>query len=131
MIDDLIKNFNYDVAQCEQKMQIFIRQWIVQKTPLANSFFHFANERRTSWSTGKTLKAMGVVAGVVDIFISLSSADGKYKGLWIELKSPGKKPTKQQLDFISQRKAEGYWAIWSDNIETVIRAIKLFYNLPD
>ena len=129
MIDELIAEFDYNVSDCEMKMQIFIREWITQCTDLKLSFFHFANERKTSYVQGKLLKKMGVTAGVSDVFISRSSHDNKYKGLWIELKSPGKKPSKEQLAFMAERKKEGYWAFWSDDLSVIINKIKLFYNI--
>lgn len=129
MIDELIAQFNYDVKDCEQKMQIFIHEWITQCTDLKPSFFHFANERKTSWVQGKILKKMGVTPGVTDIFLSRSSHDGKAKGLWIELKSPGKKPTKEQLQFMDDRVKEGYWAFWTDDLKYAIDGIKLFYKI--
>lgn len=130
-LQKLIDSFDYNTKDCEMKMQIFIKQWIDQCTNLSLSFFHFANERKTSHVQGNLLKKMGVTSGVSDIFITKSTQCNTYKGTWIELKSPGKKPTASQLSFIEQRKAEGYEAFWSDNIGFVINRISSLYSLPE
>ena len=111
----------------ENTMQIYIRHWVKQKTDLIESFFHFENEGKTSWVRGKVQKKMGVVSGVSDIFISRSNDN--YKGIWIELKKKGKKPTKEQYSFMEQMRSDGYHATWCDTINAAIEEIKLFYSI--
>lgn len=116
--------------EIELKMTIICREFVLQKlafTGLIESFFHIKNEGKTSQRQGKLNKRMGVTAGVSDIFLSRSN--DQYKGLWIELKTPGNKPTKEQLKFISDRIAEGYWAFWTDDLKFAIREIIRFYNV--
>lgn len=121
--------FDYNVSNVETKMQIFISEWIKQETNLFDSFFHFANERKTSWQYGSQLKKMGVKAGVADIFISKTTNCNQYKGTWIELKAPKKKPTNHQNKFLQQMRSEGYYAFYSDNIEQSIAIISKLYNI--
>ena len=51
-------------------------------------------------------KKQGVKSGVSDIFLPLPR--GGYHGLFIELKVGKNKPTRNQLDFLSDMEKEGY-----------------------
>ena len=121
--EDIVQDADPD----ETTMQIYIRHWVKEKTDLLPSFFHFENEGKSSWVRGKLQKKMGVVSGVSDIFISRSNAS--YKGIWIELKKKGKKPTKEQKDFMEQMRSDGYYTTWCDTIDAAIQEIKLFYSI--
>lgn len=118
----------------ETIMMIQIREFIVQKTDLIDSFFHIANERKLDvkhnggcWQTAKLLDRMGVTPGISDILISKPNID--YAGMWIEVKAPGKKPSPAQCKFIKNRNKENYYAFWSDDIEYIINKIIKFYDI--
>lgn len=65
------------------------------------TFFHVANERKTSGKAGAGLKAQGVTPGVAD-YLWL-----KYKAA-IELKLPGKKTTPSQNAFLDAAEGIGW-----------------------
>lgn len=91
----------------EQAEHINIVNWFNWEFPeLEPDFHHFANERKCSVQTGRTLKRMGVKKGVADFFLAIP-LNGK-AGLWIELKVGKNKPTKEQMDFAERKKWRHY-----------------------
>jgi hypothetical protein len=63
--------------------------------------------------TAAKLKAEGVKAGVSDLLLPLRR-DGFF-GLWLELKAPGKVPTKEQHAWLRRMARAGYRAEWRDS----------------
>jgi hypothetical protein len=124
VILEVPKNIPSDLS--EDGMSAYLTQWIIQKTPLKQSYMHIANERLTSYSHGKKLKAMGVLKHTADHFFT--KPNKTHSGMWIELKVKGKKPNQGQLDFLELRRQENYHAFWSDDLSHVISEIALFYN---
>lgn len=106
---------------------INVYEWIKNKTNLQKHFFHFAQEGKRGYTNVDLLHKIGFKAGVSDILISKSNEF--YKGLWIEVKDIGKKPTKVQLEFIHNMNEDGYFATWRDSQESIIELIKQFYSL--
>jgi hypothetical protein len=62
---------------------------------------------------GARLKAEGVKPGASDLLLPLRR-DGFF-ALWLELKAPGKTPTKEQDAWIRRMRRAGYRAEWRDN----------------
>ncbi len=110
----------------EDVEQIKICDWVKQCTNLP--FIHTANERRCSPQQGALLKRKGVLAGVSDIFIP--RAHGNYYGTFLELKTLKGKPTPNQIKFIDEMNAEGYFSMVVYGAEEAIETIKTLYNLP-
>jgi len=79
-------------------------------------FIHVPNEGRRSWATGKKLKRMGMMRGVVDFLIfdppPRPYGDGKKLhliGTVMELKAlDGKRPTNDQVKFMMEMEGRGY-----------------------
>lgn len=73
-------------------------EWLAWQTIQRPEFavvHHVENERRTSWSQGKTRKQKGVKAGIPDIVAPIPR--GRFPGLYIEMKSEhGKLSDKQK-----------------------------------
>ena len=93
--------------QPEQAEHINVVNWFNYQFPeLADDFHHFANERKCSIQTGRTLKRMGVKKGVSDFFLALP-LDG-YAGFWLELKVGKNKVTPEQDAFMNRKMARGY-----------------------
>ena len=67
------------------------------------------------------LKSEGVRAGVPDLHLPV--ARGEFNGLWIELKAPGGKPSKSQLDWLHYLNEQGSMAAlcvgWKAAKETI------------
>lgn len=127
MILEIPSNIPTDLS--ESGMSIYLTQWVIQKTPLKDSYMHIANERKTSWAYGKQLKKMGVLKDTADHFFT--KPNNTHSGIWIELKKKGEKPRPGQIKFLELRKQENYHAFWSDDLNHVIREIALFYSNSD
>src|SRR5258706_10790627 len=72
-------------------------------------FYHFPSEGKRSIINGKILRRKGCKRGVADCFLP-RPANG-LSGLWMELKIPPNKATKEQLQFLEDRRAENYEAL--------------------
>lgn len=113
--------------QPEQIEHINVVNWFHYQFPeLADDFHHFANERKCSMQTGRTLKRMGVKKGVADFFLAIPS--GIYHGLWIELKVGKGKLSDEQIKFLERKTARGYAAIAVWGFEAAIETIKSYLD---
>ncbi len=110
----------------EYQIQCEIVSWCRKNSILAYSN---RNERKQSVIGGVRDKASGTLAGVSDLFIA--EPRGEYCGYYIELKSPGKKPTDQQIWFIGEAKKRRYKAEWFDSSEKAIESIKEYMGSHD
>lgn len=59
------------------------------------------------------LKAEGVKPGVSDLLLPLRRHG--MAGFWLELKAPGKRPTRDQLAWLERMRLAGYRAEWADD----------------
>jgi len=109
----------------EQIIQIQVVEFIRQTTDIP--VIHIANERRTTPQHGAILKRMGVLAGVSDLFFPRSN--GRYPGMFMELKAPNGKLSIAQAQFLLDRTNDGYYCIVCYNAEDAIKTIQDFYNL--
>lgn len=73
---------------------------------------------------GGNLKAEGVRAGVADTFLPV--ARGGYHGLYIEMKKPGEKPTKEQLEFRDFVWERGYGWMCCDTFTKAVDALQSY-----
>ena len=79
--------------------------------------------KRSLWLAQKE-KAMGLTAGVSDLFLAMPS--NGYHGFWLELKALGKKPTEAQLTWLRLMQERGYKAAWFDTYEKAKEAIEKY-----
>lgn len=68
--------------------------------------FHIPNEGKRSKYTGGRMRAEGMKAGVPDIFLPVPS--GQYHGLFIEMKSEGGRPSREQTMWLNSLERQGY-----------------------
>lgn len=86
-------------------------------------FYHIDNEgRRKPWVSARK----GIKAGVSDYMLPVSR--GKYHGLFMEIKAPGKKPTEKQMEFLRFVEKQGYRAVWHDNCQDAIDTITRYLD---
>lgn len=84
--------------------------------PELDLLFAIKNEEKSgSKIVGGRFKASGVKKGVADTFLPV--AKGNCHGLFIEMKKPGGKPSKEQLEFGEKVQKQGYGWCWCDNWE--------------
>lgn len=104
----------------------------------SDKFFHVANERKTDVKVskkgvkyspaGKKLKDKGVKKGVLD-FICIEKRHN-YTGLVIELKVGKNKCTKEQIEWISKFKSEGYLVEICYSLNHVEDVLKEYFKPP-
>ena len=67
-------------------------------------------------------KKMGMTPGVSDLVIP--EPCGGYHGMWLELKSKGKKPDHAQMLFLDNMSKKNYYADWADSFECATTKIE-------
>lgn len=108
----------------EALVQIAVRDFAkVHQLP----FIHIPNEGKRSWAMNALLKRMGLWPGASDCFMPRSN--GRYKGLFLELKAGKNKPTPEQFQFLDAMRAEDYYATWCQGTDAAIEIITDFYLL--
>ena len=115
----------------EQDLQIAFFEWAKWQEgqyPELRLMHHIPNGGKRSKAEAAIFKAMGVKSGVPDIF--LPAPKGVYHGLYIELKSGTGKPSKNQEEFINSLRTAGYFVCVCDNLDSVIKTVQRYLNLP-
>jgi hypothetical protein len=106
----------------ESSHQVAFFEWLAYAFPkVLPVAFHVANQRRCSWAYGKLLKAMGVKAGVSDIFIMVPNK--QFHALVIEMKSPEERKRKRkakQDEFHASLNENGYLATYCFSVDEAI-----------
>jgi hypothetical protein len=94
----------------EDMHQMELIRWakkaVIGGIEVAEYLFHIPNGGKRSIATAKRLKAMGVKAGVSDLFLPVPR--GGYPGLWIELKAEGGRTSEEQDDWLEKMRVQGY-----------------------
>lgn len=95
--------------------------------PELESLYHIPNGGTRNKIEAANLKRQGVKAGVPDIHLPV--ARGKFHGLYIELKAGNNKPTKEQKEWISRLRRQGYAAEvcvgWLQAAELIEKYLKM------
>ena len=104
--------------------------WLASWLTLNDVFFiHIPNEGKRSPRAGARLKRMGLLPGASDFFILDSPpALPLLKGVWVELKRHGGKPTDEQLQFLTHADHRGYGAFWIAGGEAAAEKLKTVYG---
>lgn len=114
----------------EDEEQIWLFSWAelnMGRFPELKLMHHIPNGGKRSKSEASRFKAMGVKAGVSDIFLPVSR--GGYHGLYIELKAKDGRPTKEQKDFIAAVEQEGYFAVFAYGGEEASKIIERYLSV--
>lgn len=94
------------IEQTLQQQLIQICQLYSGQEPLFGRLYHIPNGGYRSPAEAGILKSMGVRAGVPDLHLPVET--GGYYGLYIELKKPGGKLSRDQDDWIGFLRQEGH-----------------------
>lgn len=81
-------------------------EWHTSQYPELKLLHHIPNGGKRNAVEAARLKAMGVKAGVPDLF--LPAPCGGYAGLYIEMKYGKNKPTDKQKEWIAALRQQGY-----------------------
>lgn len=105
-------------------------RWQENHYPELKMIFHIVNEGKRSTRVGLELQKMGMKKGIPDICLPIPN--GKYHGLWIELKADKtKKATQSQVDWICRLRHQGYDAVVAYGAEEAIGIIKEYLNIKE
>lgn len=113
----------------EDEEQKIIFEWAAlmeSNYPALRLMYHVPNGGKRSITEAKRFKAQGVKAGVPDI--ALPYPNGKYHGLYIELKAIGGKLSENQKQWLALLSTVGYKAVCCYGAEEAIGAIKTYLN---
>lgn len=94
---------------------------------MGHPVYHIPNESKRSPAAAARLKAEGMRPGIPDLCIPV--AKGEYHSLYIEMKSPGGKPTAEQVAWIHRLRAEGMCAYVCAGAANAIALIERYMNL--
>lgn len=89
--------------------------------------FHIPNGGTRNPIEAAKFKAMGVIAGVPDLFFAHGNAT--YHGLFLELKKPGERPRKDQIELHKKLSDEGYCVYVCDNSAMAMTLIENYLKL--
>lgn len=81
-------------------------EWHTSQYPELKLLYHIPNGGKRNAVEAARLKAMGVKAGVPDLFLPVPR--GGYAGLYIEMKYGKNKPTSKQNEWIAALRQQGY-----------------------
>lgn len=81
-------------------------EWHTSQYPELKLLHHIPNGGKRNAVEAARLKAMGVKAGVPDLFLPVPR--GGYAGLYIEMKYGKNKPTDKQSEWIAALRQQGY-----------------------
>ena len=110
----------------EQDLQIGCVRWFYLQYP-NELIVHYPAAGKRSKTAGGINRNMGCIKGFPDLMILAKRAnDG---GLFIELKKPGEKPTKEQFEFLNKLMNKGYRVRWTDNIDEFILIVNTYMAL--
>ena len=118
----------------EMKHQTAVIRWAKQPSireqyPELKLLFHIKNENREGGAQAVAIdKAMGVKKGVCDLCLPV--ARGEYHGLFIEMKSLSGKAREEQLWWIDELKAQGYYAEVCKGYLEAIKLLQWYLDQP-
>ena len=95
--------------------------------PALQWLFHVPNGGKRNPREAARLKAMGVLAGVSDLFLAWPSRGAH--GLFVEMKAPGNKPTRPQRLFLDAMIARGYFGRVAVGATEVIDLLKWYVGM--
>lgn len=116
----------------ESQIQAAFVEYVKVKHPLlGRSIIKITNEGKRSERQGKKMKDEGLLPGAADFFFSRASLFKNYRGtvwhgFWCEVKAPGRKPTKLQLQFLAEQTENNYFAFWSDDLDDIIDKFEIY-----
>ena len=120
----------------EHEEQVALIEWAdmsLGRYPELAYLHAIPNGTRTSIQIAKRMKQEGVRKGVPDLFLPVVVRyDGAFiPGLYIEMKYGKNKPSKEQKDFISFLRTQGYYVQVCYDMESAKNTIEAYLDLRD
>lgn len=118
-----------DVAKAgtEHANQVAVFVWAalsVSKYPELKHLFAIPNGGERNKIVASNLKAEGVRAGVLDMFLPV--VRGPWHGLFLELKVGKNTPSPKQHEFIQEMRQQGYGACWCVGWERAVEVLEAY-----
>lgn len=89
--------------------------------PCLQWFYHVSNEgKRSPWKAAE----VGLKSGVSDYHCPVPTA--RHRGLWLEMKALGKKPTQAQENWLQHMRKLGYLATWCDSLQSAFSVVESY-----
>lgn len=110
----------------EHQIQAAFVQWIRQAYPHVIAYSvpngaHLAGTPGQRAAKMAKLKAEGLMPGAPDF--NIDYANFNWYGMRIEFKAPGRKPDEHQLERINAFRKQGYYAVWTNSIDSIILSV--------
>ena len=110
----------------EEKIQQELYIWFNNEYKEYRKLLHHLYSNPRNAVQGRMLASIGLVKGYPDL--QLNVAKKGFNGLFLELKRPGEKPRKEQLEIMELLEAQGYFVAWSSDLEEMKDIIKNYLN---
>lgn len=112
-------------TKLESQLQIAVVAWFgYQYSEYQKSLVKIPNEGKRSWAKGKQMKNEGLRKGFPDMFLFVPR--GGYHGMAIEFKAPGRRPEKEQREYLNYLASLKYFSRYFDNIDEAMEIIKAY-----
>lgn len=109
----------------EDQLQRAYLEWLAAAHPdLREATIHVPNQGTASRTRGAILAGMGVSPGVPDLLCF--APRGPFRGMAIELKSKGRKPTPRQWAWIHRLAAAGWYVGYVDDLDLAQEAVRRY-----
>jgi len=106
----------------ESEIQVMLFKWLSLYPNVRRLCFHIPNGGNRDIQEAVYLKAMGVTAGVPDVFIAIPSHD--FHGLFLELKSDNGTLSEPQKNFLYAASQQGYACRVTYGLDSAMNAVK-------
>jgi hypothetical protein len=114
-------NYLASGAISESTIHKTVMEWVRLHDDIAPFVMHFPNEGKRSTRYGMFLKALGMRAGVSDLFIAMPRHI--YHGAWIEIKTTQGIISAAQSSFLADMTRQDYYATVCRNVDDCINTI--------
>lgn len=112
----------------EHDLQSACIKWFKLQYP-KEIIFAVPNAAKRSKILGAYMKSEGMVAGIPDLYIASPSFDGKFHGLFIEMKNGNKgKLSIKQKEVIEKLSSKGYLCEVIRDIDSFMSTVNIYFN---
>jgi hypothetical protein len=114
------------IPMTETQLQIALVKWCRLQRDERRWIMHLPNEGKRSRAGHGIQIAMGLLPGASDLF--LPAQRNGYAGLFLELKTKGKRPNEMQKTFGEAMHGCGYCSQWADNLDDAMMVIARYMD---
>lgn len=112
------------LIRTEASIHKTVMEWVRLHVYIAPFIMHFPNEGKRTTRYGMFLKALGMRAGVSDLFIAMPRHN--YHGAWIEIKTAQGILSPVQKTFLADMALQNYFTTVCRGVDECINTIKWY-----